>query len=782
MPKMIVRCGLLAFCLFVPVSGVASALCAVAPHGESYADEDLVSYVNPFCGTEGGGYLYPGASMPFGMIQWSPDTGPIKTPGGYNYSDTLIYGFSLTHLSGGGSYYGSDFDFIPLLTSNDIFPPVRTDSFPESFSHENEAARPGYYSVKLDNGIKVSLTVTKRTGFGKFVFPPSAEPTLVINAGSNVNGTSQASVCIDPPLRSISGSAAGGHFLGHPDVRTIYFYAVFSRPFYSFGAWSDSTNRRKHTSAQGMTAGAYVTFSRTEHERSRKDRVIFAKVGISYVSAANAKMNLESELRSAFSCKAFQRTVSTASGIWNSWLNKIQVSGGTAADRKTFYTMMYHALLEPNVCSDANGEYMGYDGKLHTIGKDHAVYADFSGWDIYRSECQFLAMIAPKEAGDMAQSLLLDYEQGGTFPRWGVPGMDSGVMLGDPAAPMIADFYSFGARDFDVKAALAGLVRAATDTSVYAPRSGTYERNGLSGYLKYGYVPEYRGQPYLYYAIYASVSATLEYAIDDFAVAQLARVLGDGPDYHLLMKHSMNWTNLYNPETGYIQMKRRDGSWARDFADNVLKYDDAQAYDEGTASQYVWMVPFDLKGLAQKMGGLKITTARLDTFFTELNAGMNSRYAYLGNEPCLGAPWIYDFLGEPYQTQQVVRKAITTLYSYRPDGYPGNDDLGEMSSWYIWGSLGMYPEIPGNDCLVLGSPLFPRIVLHLKNGNVTIIGNGAGNSAPYVQSLHVNGMKWDKPWIEFSDISQGGILTYDLGPFPNKVWGSLSTNAPPSYR
>lgn len=756
-------------------------LCTEMHRRESKAGEDLVSYVNPFCGTEGGGYLYPGASMPFGMIQWSPDTGPIKTPGGYNYLDSLIYGFSLTHLSGGGSYYGSDFDFIPMLSSNKILPPVRPNSFPESFSHENEAARPGYYSVKLNNGIKVSLTVTKRTGFGKFVFPPNAEPTLVINAGSNVNGTSQASVYIDPSSNSISGSATGGHFLGHSDVRTIYFYAVFSRPFHSFGTWSDSTKLRNHMSALGMTAGAYVTFSRAERLRPGKDRMIFAKVGISYVSAANAKMNLESELRYPFSSTAFQRSVSTVSGIWNSWLKKIQVSGGTAADRRTFYTMLYHALLDPNVCSDANGEYMGYDGNVHTIGKGHAVYADFSGWDIYRSECQLLAMIAPKEASDMAQSLLLDYEQGGTFPRWGVPGMDSGVMLGDPAAPMIADFYSFGARDFDVKAALAGLVRAATDTSVYAPRSGTYERNGLSGYLKYGYVPEYRGQPYLYYAIYASVSVTLEYATDDFAVAQLARALGDKSDYRLLMKHSMNWSNLYNPETGYIQLKRRDGSWAPDFADNVSKYDDAQAYDEGTAPQYVWMVPFDLKGLAQKMGGLKIAAARLDTFFTKLNAGMTSRHAYLGNEPCLETPWIYDFLGEPYKTQQVLREAITTLYSYRPDGYPGNDDLGEMSSWYIWGALGMYPEIPGNDCLVLGGPLFPKTVLHLKTGNVTIVANGAGKQGLYIQSLRVNGERWNKPWVRFGDISHGGILNFALGSIPDRVWGSAQEDAPPSY-
>lgn len=362
--------------------------------------------------------------------------------------------------------------------------------------------------------------------------------------------------------------------------------------------------------------------------------------------------------------------------------------------------------------------------------------------------------------------------------------MDSGVMLGDPGAAMIADFYAFGARNFGAKAALAGLVRAATDTTVYAPRSGTYERNGLSGYLKYGYVPEYEGgsKRYLYYAIYTSVSVTLEYATDDFCVAELAKALGDDGDYKVLIRQSGNWKNLYNPETGYIQMKRRDGSWAPGFSNDVLRYDDSQAYDEGTASQYVWMVPFDLKGLSEGMGGRKEAVARLDTFFTKLNAGMTSRYAYLGNEPCLETPWIYDFLGEPYKTEEVVRRAITELYSDKPGGYPGNDDLGELSSWYIWSALGMYPEIPGNDCLVLGSPLFTRIILHLRNGDVAIVGRGAKDNAPYVHSVEVNGRRWYKPWITFTEIAHGGTMIYDLGNTPDKAWGSAENDAPPSYR
>lgn len=754
------------------------------PSGQSRRPENelrnLVKYVSPFCGTENGGNMYPGATLPFGMIQWSPDTGPHGAPGGYNYADSLIYGFSIDHLSGAGSYYAGDFDFTPLLGTESIVPPVSRKAFPIKFSHANETAGPGYYSVFLKDGVRAELTATTRTGFGTFSFPNRGVPTIVINAGSNANGISHASVTIDPSAGSISGSATGGHFLGHSDVRTVYFYAVFSSPFYTYGVWVDSSLKKMKTAGEGKTAGAYVTFKRP------KDGTVLIKVAISYVSTGNARENLEDENPcTAFSSKLFYNTVKDSRRIWNSWMNKIQVIGGTTADLKTFYSMFYHALLAPTVCSDANGEYMGYDGRIHRIPNGHELYADFSGWDVYRSECQFLGMIAPKEAGDMAQSLLIDYQQGGAFPRWGVPGMDSGVMLGDPAAPMIADFYAFGARDFDAKAALAGLLRAATDTSVYAPRSGTYERDGLGGYLKYGYVPEHigggPGNIYRRFAIYACVSVTLEYASADFAVAQLATALGNNADYSLMMNHSRNWRNLFNPRTGYIQMRRRDGSWAPGFRPDVRVYDDAQAYDEGTAGQYVWMVPFDLHGLAQKMGGERIASARLDSFFTELNAGSDSRYAYLGNEPCLETPWIYCFLGRPYKTQEVVRRAITELYSYKPDGYPGNDDLGEMSSWYIWSALGMYPELPGSDVLVLGSPLFPRVLLHLKGGDVVIEGKGAAADAPYVRRLTVNGKEWIKPWIRFREIENGGALNYILGTAPDKKWGSVPGDAPPSY-
>lgn len=736
----------------------------------SYQIRNLVQYAKPICGTGKDGNTYPGPSMPFGMIQWGPDTGPGKVVAGYNYRDSVIQGFSLDHLNGAGCFYGGNFGFTPIPGDKKLLPPANRDSYDAKFSHLNEVAKPGYYSVKLDNGIKVELTTTMRSGFGRFTFPSKGLATMMINSSSNVWGTAKSSIHIDPQQNSISGSAVGGHFCRTSEESVIYFYAVFNRPFSSFSTWSNDTLHNQQTDGEGLNSGAFVTFNLSGN------RAIFAKVSISYVSVANAKSNLESENPvTHFTLKDFNKEAKIASNVWNQLLNKVQVSGGNKKDLETFYSMMYHTLLGPTVCSDVNGQYMGYDEQVHKTENGREQYANFSGWDIYRSESQFLAMIAPKEASDMAQALLIDYRQGGAFPRWGVPNLDSGVMMGDPAAPIISDFYAFGARDFDSKDALAGLVRAATDTTVRAPRTNTYERDALADYLKLGYVPEHQKGGY------GNVSMTLEYASADFALSQFAKALGDESDYKLLLNHAQNWKNHFNPETGFLQMRRRDGSWAPGVADSLQIYDNNRAYVEGTAEQYVWMVPFNLKGLAEKMGGLDASAKRLDTFFTRLNAGFKSKYAFMGNEPCSETPWIYDFLSRPYKTQALVRRIITELFSNNPIAYPGNDDLGQMSSWYIFSALGMYPELPGSDVLVLGSPLFPKVVLHLQDGDVIIKGNGAEENSPYVQSLKVNGKTWNKPWIRFTDISKGGTMVYTLGKKPNTKWGSKPVDAPPSY-
>ena len=781
-PAIFLKFRLPAFCL-IALLAIGTTSCTkqsdVNPSGSSasqtpaptpaYGVQDLLSYAKPLCGTAADGDLYPGASAPFGMLQWSPDTQSGLHCGGYAYEESTIGGFSLDHLSGAGCTYGGNFAFMPVLGRLISSPGTSRSLFRSAFSHDSETARPGYYAVTLASGIKVEITATERSGFGRFTYP-AGEAAMAINTASAANGVKVSGVQILPDQNEITGWADGGHFCGGPDQTTIYFCAIFSQPFAGYSTWSDSSLKNSGTNGEGQASGAFLNFNLAG------DRTLLVKVGISYVSVANARANLEAESPlSAFSSNDFDQATTEAGRNWNSYLNRIQVSGGTPPQIETFYSMLYRVFLGPTICSDANGEYRGYDGQVHHTEDRRVQYANFSGWDIYRSESQLLAMLDPQRAGDMAQSLLLDYQQGGTFPRWGVPNEDSGVMMGDPAAPILADFYAFGATNFDARATLAGLVRAATDPSVYAPRTGTYERDALADYLKLGYVPEHqRGG-------YGNVSMTLEYVSADFALSQVAKALGDDANSATLLRQAQNWTNHFNPASGYLEMRRRDGSWPPGFLPDAMGYDGNQAYVEGTAAQYVWMVPFNLKTLFSLMGGPEKASLRLDQFFTELNAGVNTTYAYLGNEPCLETPWEYCFLGQPYKTQNVVRQAMTQLFSAAPRGYPGNDDLGQMSSWYVFGALGMYPELPGSDILILGSPLFPKAVVHLPTGDVTITGQGAADNAPYVQSLTVNGQDWNRPWIRFADMARGGSLAYELGAKPNTNWGSNPTNAPPSF-
>ncbi len=715
---------------------------------------------------------FPGAVAPFGMIQWSPDTGDGRHVAGYGDDGKRISDFSVDHISGAGCAYGGDFAMMPIPSGEPTSPPSSRSAYAQSFSHANETAKPGYYGVTFDNGLKVEVTTTARSGFGRFVYPDGKPETLMINAASDINGSEASGISINPATRELSAWSFGGHFCGKDEVRAIYLYAVFDRPFESWSTWSNHVLIPGATNGTGTASGTYITFKTSKHQ------TVLAKVGISYVSAANAKANVEAEIPVSVTSKGFDQAVQSASDEWNNWLNKIQVGGGTPDEMETFYSMLYHTLLGPVTVSDVNGQYVGYDGKVHTTGDGRVQYGIFSGWDIYRSECQLLAMLAPKEAGDMAQSLLMDFEQGGAFPRWGVITEDSGVMMGDPAAPIIADIHAFGATNFDAASSLKGLVRAATDPSVRAPRTDTNERDALADYLKLGYVPKDQNGGY------GNVSMTLEYASADFALSQFAKALGDESDGATLLEHAQNWRNLFNPGTGYIQMRQRDGQWAPDFANNVERYDNNQVYVEGTAGQYLWMVPFDELGLAQLMGGPDVAAKRLDAFFTKLNVGgggTDGWMAWLGNEPCLETPWIYDFLGQPWNAQKIVRRAVNELYSSGNAAYPGNDDVGEMSSWYVFSALGMYPELPGSDILVLGSPLFPKAALHLPGGDVTITGHGAAKDAPYVQSLMMDGKAWNKPWIRYSDISSGGALVYELSDAANTNWGSSLSDAPPSF-
>ena len=728
----------------------------------AHADLDLASYVNPFIGTNfsptapsnidpnaRGGNVFPGAAFPHGMMQWSPDTTGLA--GGYRYYQSVIHGFSLTHFSGRACISYQDVPFMPTVKPI-ITSPVHISAYASSFSHSQETASPGYYGVHLDNGnIDVALTVKPRSGFGRFTYPGSSAATMLINVSHSASGNTDAGTGVQiVGNNQVVGSTSSGHFCGKANTYTLYFAATFDHPFTSFGTWHGGSVAPNSRSSNGLRSGAYVTFDTSQNA------AVQVKVGISFVSVANAQANVESESPTW----DFEAMHQGARAAWNSYLNAIQVTGGTSQEQRIFYTALYHTLFHPNVFSDVNGQYIGFDQRVHTA-QGYTQYENFPGWDMYRSLIRLLALLDPQATSDMVQSLVADAQQGGGgLPRWQVANDNSGGMVGDSQDVVIATSYAFGARNFDTEAAFKAMDAGASHPGTL---SSHYEvREGLSDYLKLGYVSTNT-------LSYGSASITLEYATDDFAIAQFARALGKMDAYQAYLKRSHNWRNLFNG--GYIRPRDAYGTFI-----NVSPTSD-WGFVEGDSADYTWMVPYDLAGLFEAMGGNAEAIRRLDEHFTELNAGSSSLYAYMGNEPEFEVPWEYDAAGAAYRTQDVVRRIETQLFNATPNGLPGNDDGGAMSSWYVFAAIGLYPEIPGVAGFFVGSPLFRTITVQLGNGNqLQIKGHGGtGDSldnVPYVQSLTLNGQDYTNSWIPFDALSKGATLQFTLGSNPNTNWGS----------
>ncbi|GAA1942091.1 GH92 family glycosyl hydrolase [Kitasatospora viridis] len=711
-----------------------AAAAAIAPTTVT----DPAQYVNPFVGTQkstnfgsslDGGHTFPGASAPLGMVQWSPDTVGGGGGASYDYTSNQIRGFSLNHLSGAGCDIFGNFPFMPMLGS--------TPGGPAGFSHTNEAASPGTYSVTFDNGITTNLAATQRAGIAQFSYPAGQTASLTVDAGTALNaGYSGNSGSLTLGSNRISGSSSSGGFCGTGSEKyTVYFSAIFDRNFSS----SSLLNNNQQ---------ALVSFDTSTNP------TVTVRVGLSFVSADNAYANMNAEVggNSLDTVKAGTRAA------WNTDLSRIAVGGGSLPDTRTFYTALYHSLLAPNVFSDTDGRYPGFDGQIHTAATGHAQYANFSGWDVYRSQVQLLALLCPQEASDIGQSIVNQGNQAGYFDRWTVANSADGVMDGDPMPIIGSSLYAFGATQFDVW----GLLWKAWGGTV-----NENERPFQGEYLGQGYVSTDAGW---------SASATLEYATSDFATAQLAGRLGDTDMHDTELHRSTNWRNLFNFQSGYLQPRAADHSWPS-FTPTA-----GDGFAESDGAQNVWAVPQNLHGLITAMGGNGKAVGQLDSFFGQLNAGTNSSYAYLGNEPSLGTPWVYDYAGRPDRTQAVVRQALTQLYSDAPTGEPGNDDLGEMSSWAVWSALGMYPETPGRAELALASPLFPSISITRENGVViNISAPGAADNTPYVSGLTVNGAASTHPWLGEDFVANGGTLQYTLSSTANPQWGSATTDAPPSF-
>jgi predicted alpha-1,2-mannosidase len=876
---------------------------AAAQPGATAAPAALV---NPLIGTSGGVHTFPGPDMPFGMIQWSPDTSPSRPDGGgYEYDNSQISGFSLTHISGPGCPAYGDIPILPFVGAI----PANPGGATANFSHTSETAKTGYYKVTtqteqvptinqpkimskivavtasgenppndvatnlidanvntkwltltntgwvqfkfsepatisdyaltsandestrdpknwtlqgssdgtswttLDtqtnafdaarlqtkefpfsntqqytyyrlnitanqggrglqlaevqlsdsaiepgiilppNLVTTQLTTTMRAGIAQFSFPASTQSNLLLKV-AGTDSRMDATTAHVVGNNEVTGSVTAGHFCnwmpGSSTQRsyTLHFDIKFEQPFASSGTWAGGPN--------GGPGGVYLTFDTTGNQ------TVTAKVGISFTSDANASSNLSSEIPG---WDDFGAVRSANEQAWNQVLSRIEISGGTPDQQTQFYTALYHSLLHPNVFSDVNGQYMGMDGTVHTAAAGHEQYANYSGWDIYRSQVQLAALVAPQQTSDSVRSMLNGYDQSGMLPKWAQANGESYVMVGDPADPIIADAYAFGARDFDAQKALQAMVTEATQTSNIRPGQAVLDQYGYLPYdLQYGCC-NFDG----------TVSTQLEYDSADYAIAALAKSLGHHDTYTKFATRAQNWQNTFNPATGYVQARLANGQWVPGFTPST-----GTGMVEGTSAQYTPMVPFNLKALIAARGGNQAWESYLDSLFTNL-ANPSSTNADLSNEPSLEIPWEYNYVGAPWKTQQVVRQAQQQLYFNAPVGQFGNDDLGAMSSWYVWSELGLYPETPGTDTLVIGSPVFPHAVIHLANGkDITIDAPKAATDAPYVQNLQLNGKDWPKTYLTGNQYQHGATLTFDLGTTPNTSWGSGPSAAPPS--
>ncbi|MFF0596322.1 GH92 family glycosyl hydrolase [Streptomyces antibioticus] len=785
-------------------AGATPALAApAAPPG---LVDDPTAYVDPLIGTKNGGNVFPGAVTPFGMFSFSPentrgDATRTAAPGGYHYDATRIRGFSLTHMSGTGCAGGSgDIPFFPYAGEVSSSPASDTKDavYASDFSHADETAEPGHYKVVLASGVTADLTATARTGSARFTYPADKPASLLIRTANSEVGSTDSTVTIDPATRTVSGSVTSGNFCGYLDPEgrrsyyTLHFTARFDRAFKATGTWQDDKLTPGSTRASGGTGG-FANGGRPVAGKGAGGYVEFApgsgpvnvKVGISYVSQAGAAANLAAENPAH---RTFDQIKDTARRAWRDRLDAVRVGGGTDAERTTFYTALYHALLHPNVISDADRRYRGSDDKVHTVPRGHrAQYGTFSGWDVYRNQVQLLTLLDPRTGSDIAQSLYeLARQNGGIWDRWLHGAGGTHVMNGDPSAPALAGIHAFGGTDFDLRGALDSLLKAATvptekDLSPAGkPVLSVGQRPSLDKYLKLHYMPSVSNA-------WGGAAETLEMSGADFALSQLASAAGKKKTADAFARRSQWWQNNFNiaadPGGGYIANRKADGSWVTGFTPAT-----GNGFVEGTAAQYTWMVQHNPAGLFAAMGGKDEAVARLDAFFHDADGdwaftGSGGDKSEMDNEPSINVPYLYAYAGAPHKTQETVRAAMTQLWSTAPGGIPGNDDLGAMSAWYVFSALGMYPQVPSRAELVLASPLFPRVEIDRPDGNdISVRASGAAADAPYVHALKVNGRTSDRPWLPASFVRDGGRVDFTLSGTPDRTWGTDPADAPPSFR
>ncbi|MGO9111528.1 MAG: GH92 family glycosyl hydrolase [Thermoguttaceae bacterium] len=782
--------------LFVCQCAVALAAQSVALGQSAPAPMRPVDYVRPMIGTQGEGNTYPGSSAPFGMVQFSPDTERDlwETASGYKYSDTSIMGFSLTHLSGTGIPELGDFLFIPQVGEPKLV--VGSKENPETgyrarFRHEDESASAGYYKVKLmDRNVTVELTAAERAGMMRFTFPASDRASIMTDLQHFLSGKRFKLIWSHVRVED-QATITGFHLInGWGKERYLYFAARYSRPFDRFRIMSDGKEVKydsyKSYRFRSSREAAGTNLQFLAEYKTAADEVILVKAAVSAVSAANALQNLDAEIPPENSSQnpvagAAPRPADTGSGIssrawdfgrivretrekWDRELRRIVIEG-SPGEKETFYTAMYHLCLAPSLFEDVNGEYRGLDSNIHRASgfRNHTV---FSLWDTYRAAHPLFALIqAPRDA-DMINSLLAHYDQSvdHLLPMWSLQGNETWCMIGYHAVPVIVDGWRKGVQGFNKQRAYEAIKTTAMNR----------DYDGLEAYARLGWVPcDLENE---------SVSKTLEYAYDDYCVAQMAKALGQAGDYAYFMKRAASYKNVYDPSVGLMRGKDSRGKWRTPF--NPHSYDDASRsndFTEGTAWQYSWYVPHDVPGLIALFGGREKFAEKLDSLFTfkDIDAkglddvqGRIGEYWH-GNEPSHHIIYLYSYAGQPWKAAQRLHEVVRTQYGNQPNSLSGNDDCGQMSAWYLFTVLGFYPVCPASDYYVLGSPGVKKAMMHLSNGaTFTMTAENLSAENIYVQSARVNGKDWNTPFLPYEALKNGGTLSFTMGPQPNKQWGS----------
>jgi predicted alpha-1,2-mannosidase len=761
--------------LLRPALAVTLLTLAAMPQVSSAAahEGDPTSAVDPRIGTGGDGHTFPGATVPFGMIQLSPDTAmpdfkhAYKWAAGYQYADSSIMGFSHTHFSGSGHSDLGDVLVMPIAGDVKLEPgdPAKPGSgYRARFSHDSEEERPGYYAVTLaDEGVRAELTASRRIGWHRYTFPAGKPAHVLLD--------------LRPSIYDYAGKVLWSSVRVHPDGtvtgcrttrgwapgRELCFAMRFNQPMTSRSLY----NREADQLYKGFKGpGEQPQDNDAQNGRALVGVFDFGalkqplevKVAISTVSEANATANLDQDGKGW----DFDAQRAAATAVWNKALSVIDVDAPKAT-RTSFYTSLYHAMLSPTLSMDVNGDYRGPDHAVHRA-KGFEFYSTWSLWDVYRAQQPLMVLLNPARSTDFIQSLIAAQQASpfGILPVWAYQGLETWCMIGYHAVPVIADAYIKGVRGFDVDAAMKAMVASAT----YAPYGD------LADYMKLGYVPIDK-EP-------EGASKTLEYAYDDWSLAQMAKAMGKTDIAATFNQRATNWRHAWDPQTGFMRARKSDGTFRDPFNPEAAGY--GSDYTEGNAWQYSWYVPQDVAGLVAAMGGDAKFVDKLDRLFdakvdpshfknVEDITGLIGWYAH-GNEPSHHIAYLYDYAGAPWKTQQRLKRIMDSQYAPRPDGLAGNDDLGQMSAWYVFSALGFYPVTPASDEYAIGRPFVARATIHLTNGHdFTVSASPLDDAHPYVGSITLNGKPLSRTFLHHAEILAGGTLQFTMQATPNKSWG-----------